>query len=241
MESTHRDAIQMLDSEDENPESPLSNSSGNDDDIPEPSGPAPTRTRRRGVATAPVASDVTKPNSSTVAKRSMRLGLCGIRNYGNFCFVNAALQCLSHSVPLTEYFLAPGWQAHVNAHNKLGHGGKLARSFADFMNKLWVGDTSVLRPRKLLNQINSSDAGAAFLDGDQHDVHEFLSFMLDGLHEDLNRVKHGDVEMVPDSTVKSLRKGDGEVEQGFFETVRAAVAWNTHLQRNKSVIGAAVY
>ena len=68
-----------------------------------------------------------------------------------------------------------------------------------------------------------SDFAPQFLGYAQHDAQELLSFLLDGLHEDLNRVLNKPPTSVSDSNDRS----DHEV---------AAEHWQIHLQRNQSVI-----
>ena len=57
----------------------------------------------------------------------------------------------------------------------------------------------------------------------QHDSAELLVFVLDGLHEDLNRVMKKPYVELPDFRHEE-------------ESLRAAYQWNYHLIRNQSVI-----
>lgn len=43
-------------------------------------------------------------------KRSAK-GLVGLSNLGNTCFMSSCLQCLSHTIPLTQYFLSSAYEA----------------------------------------------------------------------------------------------------------------------------------
>lgn len=114
-------------------------------------------------------------------------GKTGLENIGNTCFMNAALQCIANLEDLTMFFLKNEHLADINLKNPLGSEGKLACAYGEFLKELFFTTRRTIEPRtlkKIIERKNNQFTGYA-----QQDSQEFLSYFLDLLHEDLNRVK----------------------------------------------------
>ncbi|KAK1940117.1 Ubiquitin carboxyl-terminal hydrolase 4 [Phytophthora citrophthora] len=150
-----------------------------------------------------------------------RRGKMGLRNLGNTCFMNSALQCLSHVELLTRYFLSNQYKNDLNADNPLGTGGNLACEYDALLKELWFGTVPSTSPASLKRAI--SRFAPQFSGFQQHDAQELLAYIIDGLHEDLNRVKH--------KPYTEVKESDGSQDDAAV----AKEAWKRHLLRNDSI------
>uniref|UniRef100_A0A8C3FZQ2 Ubiquitin carboxyl-terminal hydrolase 4 n=1 Tax=Chrysemys picta bellii TaxID=8478 RepID=A0A8C3FZQ2_CHRPI len=148
-------------------------------------------------------------------------GICGLSNLGNTCFMNSALQCLSNTPPLTEYFLEDRYEAEINHDNPLGMRGEIAEAYAELIKQMWSGRHSHVAPRMFKTQVGRF--APQFSGYQQQDSQELLAFLLDGLHEDLNRVKKKPYLELKDAN-------------GRPDSVVAKEAWENHRLRNDSII-----
>lgn len=69
----------------------------------------------------------------------------------------------------------------------MGTKGELSTFFAKMLQNLWFGTESAFAPTKLKKAIGKFQP--MFSGYNQHDSSELINYLLDGLHEDLNRVK----------------------------------------------------
>nr|XP_017021234.1 ubiquitin carboxyl-terminal hydrolase 32 isoform X3 [Drosophila kikkawai] len=148
-------------------------------------------------------------------------GATGLHNLGNTCFMNAALQVLFNTQPLAQYFQREMHRFELNAANKLGTRGQLAMRYAELLKEVWTATTRSVAPLKLRFCVNKH--APQFAGGGQHDSQELLEWLLDALHEDLNRVMEKPYSELKDSN-------------GRPDKLVAAEAWSQHHARNQSII-----
>lgn len=99
--------------------------------------------------------------------------------------------------------------------------GEIARTFGEIIKSMWSGRYSYVVPRNFKTAVGRF--APQFSGYQQQDSQELLTFLLDGLHEDLNRVKKKPYIEIKDSAGRP----DEEV---------AAEAWEVYKKRNDSVI-----
>lgn len=153
---------------------------------------------------------------------SSNKGLCGSQNLGNTCFMNSAIQCMSHSVELTTFFLSRDFEKEINTSSKYGLGGNLAKEWYGLLKQLWVDNDRVADARRFKSTI--SRRAHQFSGYSQHDSHEFMTYFLDIMNEELKKNT--------DKPYKEI-----EEKQDNEDDINAARRfWEEYLERNNSVI-----
>ncbi|XP_053676128.1 ubiquitin carboxyl-terminal hydrolase 3-like [Anopheles nili] len=144
-----------------------------------------------------ISSDSNNENGATTAKRKSMRRVVGLRNLGNTCFMNSVLQSLSNIQEFSCYFnTMPALE--MKHKQKAYH----SRSMKETMDDVFV----VEELRKVLLNLSQGGDGSKgaispeclflviwkvvpqFRGHRQHDAHEFLRYMLDRLHTELQQV-----------------------------------------------------
>ncbi|XP_062826773.1 ubiquitin carboxyl-terminal hydrolase 43 isoform X2 [Anolis carolinensis] len=133
------------------------------------------------------------PAHSPAEPRPLTPGAQGLKNHGNTCFLNAVVQCLSHTELLAAFLLlalparpreaSPPPSASPPPLPAAGASGEVTRHLAALVRALWTLQYTPQLSADFKNVV--SKYGAQFRGNSQHDALEFLLWLLDRMHEDL--------------------------------------------------------
>ncbi|KAK7508796.1 ubiquitin carboxyl-terminal hydrolase 2 [Phyllosticta citriasiana] len=116
--------------------------------------------------------------------QNLRLPRTGLYNFGVTCYMNATIQCLNATLPLTRVFRDGTFGTYIQRQNWRGSRGLMAETYATLVQNLWQENAGPVRP-KTLRELSARMNREWGLDR-QQDAKEYLDFILDLLHEDLN-------------------------------------------------------
>ncbi|KAH9983664.1 hypothetical protein BJV77DRAFT_1062378 [Russula vinacea] len=156
----------------------------------------------------------------------VQIGTMGLKNLGNTCYMNSTIQCLSATVPFAWFFTDGRWKSAVNMVNPLGTKGNLVNAFSSILHDLWHGEMPYISPFQFRRSICLH--APQFGGSEQHDSQEFLSFLLDGLHEDLNRILNKPKNEVTPTREEELEK--------LPQQIASEEEWKIYRMRNDSIV-----
>ncbi|KAF0041077.1 hypothetical protein F2P81_006975 [Scophthalmus maximus] len=169
------------------------------------------RQRKRKLQESPtVDSKLLKDNDGAA------LGATGLRNLGNTCFMNAILQSLSNIEQFSCFFkelpavaLRSGKTAGRRMYHTRSQGDNtvsLVEEFRKTLCSLWQGSQTAFSPDSLFYAIWK--IMPSFRGYQQQDAHEFMRYLLDHLHRELQYSRNG--ALLPPSPQDGVRLSAAE-------------------------------
>ncbi|XP_034023655.1 ubiquitin carboxyl-terminal hydrolase 2a isoform X1 [Thalassophryne amazonica] len=159
------------------------------------------------------------PSKDSTNSKSAQ-GLVGLKNLGNTCFMNSILQCLSNTHSLRDYCLHNSHRRDLNNNSRTNTA--LMEEFAKLMQTIWTSSSNeAVSPSEFKTQIQRY--APRFVGYNQQDAQEFLRFLLDGLHNEVNRV-----------TVRP--RGTAEDVDHLPDEEKGKKMWSKYLEREDSKI-----
>ena len=158
--------------------------------------------------------------------RYKKLPRTGLVNFSVTCYMNATIQCLVATIPLSQFFLDNKWM-DLTQKNWKGSNGIMPKYYANLIRKLWLDDCIPIRPTSLrdfcarLNREWGVDR--------QQDAKEFFDFLVDCLHEDLN-VSWQRTPLNPLTPAQEMLREREPIQKA------SKIEWDRYSHREKSYI-----
>ncbi|XP_030067109.1 ubiquitin carboxyl-terminal hydrolase 31 [Microcaecilia unicolor] len=142
-------------------------------------------------APTPAPTPAAAPPPPRPPSRDRVPGVAGLRNHGNTCFMNAVLQCLSNTELFAEYLALEQYKQQpcdapdTTADNGLVQDrGEVTEQLSGLLRALWTLEYTPQHSREFKTVVSRN--ALQYCGSSQHDAQEFLLWLLDRVHEDLN-------------------------------------------------------
>ena len=137
----------------------------------------------------------------------------GLNNIGATCYMNATLQCLSHTLKLSNYFLSPKHENFINSDENI-----LSKSYLEVLKRLWIkqynDNKSNYSPNDFKNTISQMDP--LFKGVAANDSKDLINFILQQLHSELNKNKYKNNNIINNNFMNINQNNEQEVLKYFL-------------------------
>lgn len=148
-------------------------------------------------------------------------GLSGLKNLGNTCFMNTAIQCLSNTLPLTYYFLTKKYIKDIKQERK--ETGLVIEWFR-LLEGMWDSNCTI-SPNSFVKEVQklSLQSGINMFAGhDQNDIQEFIEFFINNIHEGICKEVEIKITGTPQNQVDHM-------------AIEAMKSWKNYFKSNYSI------